>query len=339
MIKRFLGLFIVAFTIHGYSQKAFARDPSACKGLNNEVYLSWISEETLYFLRSNDGGITWLPDAKEVVKIKNGGVYTVDGIIIKGKPVITCDTSLSEFKGRIYISWSDEKYGASNKDVFLVYSDDRGNNWTEPILITYRPNHREQFKPALSVDQKTGRVCLIYFDKQNYLEPGLADVYMALSLNGGLKFDYYKINEQSVKLEINNPLVNAAIYELSGNSFANWTNLDAEKKPVTIQATINDTLINRYNRVSAATEAKVEKSFSYAPKIKIGIGFNDAMTLNAIITKPLAPGFEKVVVKNQKCAKGITSLTIDTKQLGLPKGNYILTLYYGKKNSFVWITE
>jgi hypothetical protein len=339
MFVRILIFLLVVFSFKVLAQAPFAKDPSACKGAHKEVYLTWISEETLYFLRSLDGGITWLPDAKFINKVKNAENYLVDGITVKGKPVITCDTSMSAFRGRIYISWSDEKYGATNKDVFIVYSDDKGENWTEPILVTYRPNHREQFKPALSVDQKTGRLCVIYFDKQNYLEPGLADVYMALSSNGGLKFEYYKLNEQAVKLEAKNTLVNSAIYETSGNSFANWTNLDSEKKLITIQTTINDTLINRYNRLNAATEARVEKSFSYAAKIKIGIGFNDAMTLNATITKPLEPGFEKVVVRNQKCAKGVTSLLIDTKRLGLPKGNYILTLYYGKKNSFVWITE
>lgn len=339
MIKRTLYLLCLVVFSASYAQSPVGKGTSACLGLNGEVYLAWMDGETLYFVRSADGGKSWPGDAKPVSPVKNAIQYEVDGISMTGKPAISCDTSKGSYRGRIYISWSDEKYGARNKDVFLVYSDDKGANWTEPVLVTYRPNHKEQFKPVMSIDQKTGRLSLVYFDKQNYLNTGLCDVYMALSVNGGLKFDYYKLNELPVKLDATNPLVNEAFNDARGRNLVNWTNLDSKKNLVTFQTIITDSLLNRFNYLHNATEVRIEKSFSYASKIKIGIGFNNAMVVNAILTKPLEPGFEKVVIRNQKCAKGVTTVYIDTKQLGLAKGNYILTLYYNNKNSFVWITE
>ena len=310
------------------------KGPMPCVGAKGELYVTWASPKGLAFQCSLDSGKTWLKEELIINPINGGWACKVDEIKSNGLPFITCDNSNGEFRGRIYITWSDEKNGEKNKDVFLVYSDDRGEHWTEPILVTYRPNHKEQFMPCIKVDSLNGYVYILYFDKQNYYAGKETDLYVALSKNGGLKFDYYKINELSF-------LFNSNFHELieNNNLRARWVQADGSKRFGLYEVVVNDSAIGHYYLNEEGKEIEIERSFKFADKVTIDFTAKQNAFITAVITKPLEPGFEKVVVKEKRIYEGKNSLTIDAKLNGLKKGNYVLTLYYNDRNTFVWINE
>jgi hypothetical protein len=313
-----------------------------CIGTNGEIYVAWAGPKGLVFQKSVDGGNTWLQKETMVAPIKNGWEYKVAEVYrANGLPFTACDLSNGPYRGRIYICWGDEKNGVKNKDVFLVYSDDKGESWTEPILVTYRPNHKEQFMPYMTVDQKTGNVYVLYYDRQNFQGNDFTDLYLAVSKNGGLKFDYYKVNQTSFK-----PDKEVFFGDYIGMSAVNgevrpiWMQMDNQKKLSIYTAIVNDSTLANYNKENLINELNIEKSFKYkAKKMKINFDLKNELLLSATITKPLDASFEKMVIKNKKFKTGKNVLTVKTKKLDLKKGNYVLTLYYKGKNNFVWITE
>lgn len=311
------------------------KGPMTCIGINGEVYATWASHKGLAFQCSLDSGKTWLNTEKIINPIQGGWLNQVDGIKTNGLPFIACDKSKGEFSGRIYITWSDEKNGAKNKDVFLVYSDDKGQSWTESVLVTYHPNHKEQFKPCMLVDTMKGSVYILYFDKQNFYQGKETDLYLAQSTNGGLKFDYFKMNEAPF-------LFNSNFIELTAGYDGvkpRWVQADGIRRFGFYEVTINDSTLNEYNNKYLAEEIGMSRSFKFEDKITLEVNMKRNALLKAAVTKPLEPGFEKLVLNDKPVFEGDNTLVIDMKKAGLKKGNYVLTLYYNNRNTFVWITD
>lgn len=308
-----------------------------CNDSQNRIYVVWAGPRGLMFRNLSDETIK---TEKVVAPFVNGWSYTV-GKKIKsnGLPSIACDQSKGEFKGRIYICWSDEKHGVHDKNVFLIYSDDHGENWTEPILVTYGTNHKEQFMPVMCVDQSNGNVYIFYHDQQNYPMGELADVYLAQSKNGGLKFEYYRINKEPLTAHAGISFgKNNAISAVNGIIRPLWMQTDRQGNTTMMTALIDQKALSSYN-TKLNDDIQIEKTFSFAEKINMNFTLSDNTTISAVITRPLEAGFEKVVLLNKKFKKGKNQLIVDAKKLNLIKGNYTLTFYYNRKNSFVWLLE
>jgi hypothetical protein len=310
-----------------------------CTGPGGEVYVCWAGPKGLAFQRSLDSGLTWLSEEKLVAPIKNGWDQWVDGLHTNGIPAMACADS-GQFKGRIYITWSDEKNGEKNKDVFLVYSDDRGDNWTDPILVTYRPNHKEQFNPQIAIQPVTGDVFLTYFDRQNYYDGKLCDLFMAISSNGGLKYFMYQMNEKPILLDSNVASVRGlAFVPKSREVKVVWSQVDSDNMLGIYTAVINDSSVANYLDKYTTSQMILPKSLPFKKKIRLDFELKGSCKVTAFLTKPLEPGFSKEVIHEQAFEKGQQSIVLDTKKWGVKKGNYVLTLYYNNRNSFVWITE
>lgn len=290
-----------------------------CTNSDGEICGAAIENDSLYFQRNGLKQVIW--------PVKNKTNFN-------SIPAIACDNTRGQFKDRIYICWSDEKNGINNKDVFIIYSDDKGKTWTEPILVTYRPNHKDQFMPSLMVDE-TGVIYLLYYDTQNYFTYSKTDVYLAMSKNGALKFDYFKVNQKPVKqnLRIQTETSLGLTFE-SEKIIASWKPLKKEYAEFVI---INDAFLKAAKN-NNSKEILFEKTVTFSDEMKINYETLEDINLTALITKPLMAGYEKMVVKNLSVKKGNNQLLIDTKKTGLQKGNYVLTLYYNGKNDFVWIT-
>lgn len=292
---------------------------ATCTNNDGELCKASVENDSLYFIKNNFKQV--------IVAVKNKSAFN-------SIPAIAIDKS-NAYKNRIYISWSDEKNGLNNKDVFVVYSDDAGKTWTEPILVTYRPNHKDQFMPAMIID-KTGILYVLYYDTQNYFAYGKTDVTMAISNNGGLKFDYYKMNSIPIKQNIRIQTETSLILKIERNKIiAGWKPLKKEYAEFAIFDEGSTYDIQKNN----SKEITFEKTISFSQEIKVGFEATADLKLTAVLTKPLLAGFEKIVVKDLAIKKGNNTLLIDSKKLGLQKGNYVLTLYYNGKNDFAWITE
>ena len=243
---------------------------------------------------------------------------------------IAVDESDGKFKNRIYIAWSDSRYGKKECDVFVCYSDNVGLDWTEPILLSYHPNHSQQFYPQVFVNNKNGELNVFYFDKQNYVNSTYTDIFLAKSNNGGLKWYYYKMNEEPLLLERS---------EIKLKQLNNFYELEWYNKKRKVQLVLTDSVL--YNASSRLTinELRVEKTYAYDSLIKIPFKSTNSLKMHAIITKPLEPDFQKIIFKNNYFNAGTNQILINCKKLGIPKGNYVLTLYFNNKNTYVWITE
>jgi hypothetical protein len=191
----------------------------------------------------------------------------------------------------------------------------------------------------MTIDQSTGFLYILYYDQQNFAEEGLTDVYMALSKNGGLKFDYYKVNEKPFK-----PVKDGTFGDYIDISASNnvvrpiWMQQDKKKELNVYTAIIDGKLIGNYN-TGITEEITIAKTFKFSEEIKIDFSLKNATELTVVITRPLEPGFEKEVIRSKKLKPGNNSVLIKPNELGIKKGSYVLTLYYNNKNTFTWIVE
>lgn len=185
-------------------------------GPNGEIYVSWSRNDTIWFNKSLDQGLSWMPKESFVCKHVGGWDMKIEGINrSNGMPVTHCDISKSEHQGRIYINFADKRNGAENSDIFLIYSDDGGKTWSDIIRVNQDKSKREQFFPWMCVDQSDGSLYFVYYDRRK-TKKNLTDVYVAQSVDGGKSF-------KEIKLTTNPFKPNQFVF------FGDYTNIHAHK--------------------------------------------------------------------------------------------------------------
>lgn len=166
-------------------------------GPNGEVYVAWAGPDGIYFDRSLDEGQTWLANDIHVDSMPTGWDYDIPGISrANGLPITTCDLSGGPNHGTIYINWSDQRNGSTDTDVWLSKSTDGGNTWSPPSRVNNDPPGRHQFFTWMAVDQVTGILWFVFYDRRN-TTGDYTDVYMARSADGGNTFTNFKISQKS----------------------------------------------------------------------------------------------------------------------------------------------
>lgn len=164
-------------------------------GPDGEVYVAWSFDEKIWFDRSLDGGKTWLPKDRVAADQPGGWTYSIPGISrTNGLPVTVCDLSDGPNRGTIYVCWSDQRNGEDDTDIWLVSSKDRGETWTKPLRVNDDGPGKHQFFGWLTIDQSTGKLYIVYYDRRNHI--GMStDVYLASSSDGGQSFVNERISE------------------------------------------------------------------------------------------------------------------------------------------------
>jgi hypothetical protein len=66
----------------------------------------------------------------------------------------------------------------------VIKSTNGGTNWSSPIRVNDDPAGKEQFFSWMTIDQVTGYVYIVFYDRRNYTNTQ-TDVYLATSTNGG----------------------------------------------------------------------------------------------------------------------------------------------------------
>jgi len=164
-------------------------------GPNGEVYVAWAGPSGIVFNRSTDKGNTWLSKEILVNTMPGGWDYSIPGIgRCNGLPVTVCDLSNGPNRGTIYINWSDQRNGSSNTDIWLSKSTDGGNTWSTALKVNDDATNRHQFFTWLAIDQVTGYLYTVFYDRRNYTDNS-TDVYVAASINGGNSFVNRKISQ------------------------------------------------------------------------------------------------------------------------------------------------
>lgn len=163
-------------------------------GTNGEIYTAWSGPLGIMFDKSTDGGLTWGNDI--FVSSQPGGWdFDVSGIYrCNGLPITACDTSQTFTRGNIYVLWGDLRNGTDNSDVFISKSTSGGQSWSAALRVNNDNTTRHQFFPWLTIDQTTGHLFVVFYDRRN--TTGTAtDVYVAKSVDGGETFENFKVSE------------------------------------------------------------------------------------------------------------------------------------------------
>ncbi|MGB4840744.1 MAG: sialidase family protein [Saprospiraceae bacterium] len=166
-------------------------------GVDGTYYVVWGYDSKLYLDISKDSGKIWLDNDKVVADQIGGWAIDIPGIgRCNGMPSIKCDHSANKYRGNLYISWSDQRNGLNDTDVWLISSSDKGLTWTTPVRVNTDGTGKHQFFSAMDVDQSTGYIYFVFYDRRDYSD-NRTDVYLAYSLDGGKTFENKKISQYS----------------------------------------------------------------------------------------------------------------------------------------------
>jgi len=164
-------------------------------GPNGEIYVSWAGPLGIMFDKSTNGGLTWLYNDIFVDPMPGGWDISIPDIDrCNGMPITCCDRSNSLYKGTIYINWADQRNGPTDTDIWLSKSTDGGLTWSPAKRVNDDPPGKQQFFTWMTVDQVTGYIYIVFYDRRNYNNSN-TDVYMAMSKDGGENFLNFKISE------------------------------------------------------------------------------------------------------------------------------------------------
>ena len=164
-------------------------------GPNGEIYVTWTGPKGLVMQKSIDGGTTWLTEEKSLEQQFGGWDLSIPGIYrANGLPILKCDLSDGSNRGTLYLNWCDQKNGEDDTDVWIMKSTDGGTTWSERIKVNQDVSARHQFFTWLAVDQSSGFLYTVYYDRRNYTDTQ-TDVYLSVSRDGGKTFTDTKVSD------------------------------------------------------------------------------------------------------------------------------------------------
>lgn len=164
-------------------------------GLDGKTFVLWANQGGLFYDRSYDGQM-WISSDLAVNEQVGGWTLNVPGFgKIANTPSAGIENSPSRIHGTLFLVYSDLKSGDKDADIWLVRSVNRGDNWTVQARINQDNPGRDQFMPRIAIDQASGWVYIIYYDRRDYTD-NQTDVYLAWSRDGGNQFKELKLNEK-----------------------------------------------------------------------------------------------------------------------------------------------
>lgn len=163
-------------------------------GPNGEVYVAWSNQGHIYFDRSLDSGRTWLEQDQRIAEHVGGWEIEIPGLLrCNGMPVTVADDGDSEGSGNVYVQWVDKRAG--HHDVWLIRSEDQGQNWSQPVRVNSDSSEADQFLAWLEVDPSSGYLYSVFYDRRHYNDEQ-TDVFLAWSKDGGRSWQNHKISEK-----------------------------------------------------------------------------------------------------------------------------------------------
>ncbi|HOY12490.1 MAG TPA: sialidase family protein [Saprospiraceae bacterium] len=167
-------------------------------GIDGSIMAVWARDSKIWFDRSTDGGKNWLKSDKAIADQIGGWSMDIPGIDrTNGFPILKVDHSNGKYRGRVYMSWTDQRNGSDNTDVWIIHSDDHGQHWSQAIKVNNDSGKAaHQFFHSMDLDQSSGYVYLLFYDRRNY-QDAHNDVYLAYTTNGGKDFVNTKVSETS----------------------------------------------------------------------------------------------------------------------------------------------
>lgn len=159
------------------------------------VYFAAFNNNNILVSRSTDGGVTFGS------QVDATGSFTPAGNICAGRntvkdcirtnafPKVAADNSYTSTRGNVYAVYEVNPVGADIADVYFVRSTNNGQTWSIPVKVNDDATTTDQWLPAISVDNKTGKIFISWYDSR--VDPAnnlLTRVYGTVSTNGGVSF-------------------------------------------------------------------------------------------------------------------------------------------------------
>lgn len=166
---------------------------------DGKAFIAWGNQGKIFLDRSFDGGERWLNNDIIVTEQEGGWDMNIPGHDrCNGMPVLMADNSKGNFRGSLYIVWADQRKGEKDTDIWFTRSHNYGDNWSTPKRVNDDGPGKHQYLPWMAIDQATGYVYIVYYDRRNY-DDEKTDVYLAYSSDGGANFKNVKISETPFK--------------------------------------------------------------------------------------------------------------------------------------------
>ena len=284
-------------------------------GPNGEVYVVWTNKDGIIFDKSLDGGASFGKDLT-IRSLPVGWDYDIPGLSrCNGFPVICCDLSHSPYKGTIYIVWADKIYGTDDTDIFIIESTDGGSSWSEPLRVNNDSSSRHQFFPWAVVDQATGVLYVVFYDRRN-TSGNATEVYMAKSTDGGKSFSNFRISDTSFT-----PIANVFLGDYIGVAAHNrcvypiWTIYDGKNKYAVV-APFEDTTTTsiRSDRLTPSTEVNLYQNYPNPAEDFTAIDFDLPRQAHVTITVYDATGNKIETLINEEKPAGRHTCVWNTSQ-------------------------
>lgn len=158
---------------------------------DGNIYVIWTGPYGLVMNKSTDGGETWLNKEIEIANQPEGWAIDIPGINrCNGFPILKS----SRKTNTLFINWSDQRNGTNNTDIFMSKSTDGGFTWSNPTKVNQDTTQTHQFFTWMTVDQSSGNLYFVYFDRSKY-QDNQTDVVLAVSKDEGKTFVAYTISE------------------------------------------------------------------------------------------------------------------------------------------------
>lgn len=162
---------------------------------DGKTFVLWAGNEKIHLDRSYDGGGMWINSDIKVADQAGGWQPIIPGSASGGPAFsVTIDNTMFRTIGTLYLVYADQKHGATDTDIWIIRSPNFGDNWTYPLQVNKDEPGTHQYSPKIAVDQETGFVYAVYFDRRNGND-NATDVYLAYSGDAGGTFEEKKITD------------------------------------------------------------------------------------------------------------------------------------------------
>lgn len=308
------------------SDVGFGQGTSIATGINGEVYICWAKSmdadwdaESLGFAKSTNGGTiytTSTPFNYDGIRVGAGGVNPIfNNTQVTDFPAIAVDRSCNSTRGRIFVVYPEKENGNGKAIIRVRYSDNQGSTWSAAQTVSIS-NGRQNWQPAIAVDETTGAVCIIYYSLDGASGWG-TNTYMAYSTDGGVSYTNLKISDASHITEIVDqtnatPIIKSGHYSAvdayGGYAIATWSDHRPNQKWQIYSSRVDFNLPIKFYNNLATEDLLINGPLAYnKPNIRYeggrGIIINNNNTIytlnsgaDAVFTAPQSvewkPGFE-----------------------------------------------
>lgn len=236
------------------------------------LYYACTSGGSIILYKSTDGGASFVNTGTNISFNGPGvtcfGRYTVKNCIRTDIfPRMAADNSWTSSRGNLYIIYAANPPGPDLADIFLVKSTNYGQTWSSPVRINDDATTTDQWMPAITVDKKTGRVFIFWFDSRNDPTGNLiTEMYGTVSTDGGNTF--------APNNKISNGSFNPNIMAVGGNDDAKYIGDYIGNSGIGITS-YNSWMDNRYN-----TSQSLHSFVGYSPDFALTVNPSQGIIQN-----------------------------------------------------------